>query len=1128
MPSLTQTTALDEAQETSVYDAMAKYTTGIFSQADVQSALADIDLPSASQEQVMGAVAILDAARDGACPVDEIFNQLPPPSQTGLPRLEQLKAEMRSAATLSQALAARGRRADSTARTGASEATDGEQEDERVEAAAGMALLSATALARTWDFHTGRATTDEDRAETSGSLRHRGLGTSHGTWKTSVGVLGSGNETDVATSAAARQEQLTGGTARSDLGREQLTGGTARSAWALKNELQGGRAQYYRGPLSSQEVQILLNLDLSENARLALSGGLGDGYLSYFHFMGMFDKKGTVQERWQCRSCHSNLHAVANKIGNLGTHLYGTVGGKRIRPGCLDERANNPAECIPIPPRDAKGTLMRQGASKPIQRKPVRRKRKADGQAMAVEQLGDQGASASMGRAVTEAAAATANAATPPEIAAGNSVASEAAPALTESASAMSTTSASAVTASTRAASATTESATGLASVAMTPCTSGSESRLRRVKMRTQPFFYVVTSATRKVLDATYPVSALLGWTRHDLRDEMIDELIHPDDKMAVIRMCDPMQDDPPDLHRALAIPDETGDWGVELALPGDRYPTNSKSAALKGSTSISHLDPKGILHSINSIMTSSQPIIIPSSSPPPQVVAMPKDPRPPRQPTVSSPHRTPSPAHHSRKGKNRLLILSSSKMPRPFSAAHVVNARRALTEASASRASTSRDAIVSGPLKIMTPQVTTPPASQDWNKLVLGSASPVPSPVLAPSAGTPARVLQPWQKLVLDFSPTPPPPSPRPHSVDPAYKTHRRSPGMSSVPGTPSPPARSGTGIGSGLLAILSPLPASTKVAPATPPARPMSVLGEDEEEEHSGMFTSTYYTLPSRSPSPEWGAPVDPGARVAEIAHVVVDEAMEDNAPSSSGSTLTTIEGDRCDDEDRSQDGSVHDSDVDFEVDDRDPPSTPITLTDEEEAVLTQTTDGGPEVDGHAELLNAFAHPNNTWVPPPGIEQPAPPPVDEDADDEDDTDSDEEVVNASDPDSDEVTIDEYMDADPPSSPGFAVIPLPGEEVTDDEADDQEPEEEDDQPVAEPVKVTCQWVHYDGSSCPLKPWAHGQAEKIPGLRIQARRLTNGVIELKHPLGTWLPSWYYKLNRAACPPTCDGCVDEDI
>ncbi|KAE8229546.1 hypothetical protein CF326_g5481 [Tilletia indica] len=148
--------------------------------------------------------------------------------------------------------------------------------------------------------------------------------------------------------------------------------------WALKDELRGGPAQYYRGPLSAEAVKRELARKISKNARIALTG-VHVGYLRYYHFLGNFDvpaeqdlgqqTTGVQQppepsvvdrERWQCRSCHSYQHVPPGHISNLGTHLYGFG----VRTGCLEDRRSNPVEDFPPPARNAAGLLVREGAGK--------------------------------------------------------------------------------------------------------------------------------------------------------------------------------------------------------------------------------------------------------------------------------------------------------------------------------------------------------------------------------------------------------------------------------------------------------------------------------------------------------------------------------------------------------------------------------------------------------------------------------------------------------------------------------------------------------------------------------------------------------------------------------------------
>lgn len=172
----------------------------------------------------------------------------------------------------------------------------------------------------------------------------------------------------------------------------------AAHSWPVRAGLQGTRAQFYRGPLGAEEVLSLLSQDISDNGRRALTAESRAGYLKYFHFLGPSEvpaskrRKGASsgssgpggaqssktarvspegREGWQCRCCHNELHVPTGQIGNLSGHLYGTKG----RPGCLELRADKPAESIPLPPRDAKGQLIRHGANKD---QPMTRNHKGD------------------------------------------------------------------------------------------------------------------------------------------------------------------------------------------------------------------------------------------------------------------------------------------------------------------------------------------------------------------------------------------------------------------------------------------------------------------------------------------------------------------------------------------------------------------------------------------------------------------------------------------------------------------------------------------------------------------------------------------------------------------------------
>ncbi|KAE8222258.1 hypothetical protein CF319_g4511 [Tilletia indica] len=153
--------------------------------------------------------------------------------------------------------------------------------------------------------------------------------------------------------------------------------------WSLKEELDNTPAHFYRGPLLSSEVlSHLSSPSISKNARMALTGKVG-GYLQYFHFFGYSSATSSggrpgkakadilgssaasisTKEKWQCRACHGFFTIPPDQVSNLGAHLYGTK--KPHREGCLNLRANDPAEAIVPPPRDSSGAIVRVRPDKP-------------------------------------------------------------------------------------------------------------------------------------------------------------------------------------------------------------------------------------------------------------------------------------------------------------------------------------------------------------------------------------------------------------------------------------------------------------------------------------------------------------------------------------------------------------------------------------------------------------------------------------------------------------------------------------------------------------------------------------------------------------------------------------------
>ncbi|KAE8231763.1 hypothetical protein CF326_g3212 [Tilletia indica] len=143
--------------------------------------------------------------------------------------------------------------------------------------------------------------------------------------------------------------------------------------WPLKTALSGTRAHHYRGPLTSQQVLLMLSSNISENGRKALTGSHA-GYLQYYHFLGIGSvptslqrtKLGDRTEVWLCRLCHTHLRVPPTKISNLGAHLYGKQERSGWRPGCLDSRRDDPIEQIPAPDRNSAGELIHHRATKKI------------------------------------------------------------------------------------------------------------------------------------------------------------------------------------------------------------------------------------------------------------------------------------------------------------------------------------------------------------------------------------------------------------------------------------------------------------------------------------------------------------------------------------------------------------------------------------------------------------------------------------------------------------------------------------------------------------------------------------------------------------------------------------------
>ncbi|KAL9937688.1 hypothetical protein V8E36_003233 [Tilletia maclaganii] len=136
------------------------------------------------------------------------------------------------------------------------------------------------------------------------------------------------------------------------------------SVWPLKAALADTAARQYRGPLGADTVLSLLSSAISTNGRLALTSDNRTGYLRYCHYLGP-GTEGNLPAKKQ-RLLSSAKVAANDEVSNLSKHLYGT----KTRIGCLDRRAETPAEPFPAPLRHADGSLVQEGAGTTARREP--------------------------------------------------------------------------------------------------------------------------------------------------------------------------------------------------------------------------------------------------------------------------------------------------------------------------------------------------------------------------------------------------------------------------------------------------------------------------------------------------------------------------------------------------------------------------------------------------------------------------------------------------------------------------------------------------------------------------------------------------------------------------------------
>ncbi|KAE8245046.1 hypothetical protein A4X13_0g6113 [Tilletia indica] len=372
---------LSTVEEAAVLGTFAHYTTGIFSQGDVSSALDDMDLPPSSGRIIRAAASQLDQVRDGKVQLEQWSDQILPSthSQESRETLDGLRGAMersRAAATVSGLL----RGTLSTPSGNSSASNSSAQPSRNLHADPTLSYSpsppstpstpSTPLLSQASPSNRASATPDirlpaTDRTPPCAQPQAAHKRARSPSMSPSLSPLSSPSTSP--STLSAKNQPLPSGPSSSN------------TSWPTSIELVGGPAQYYRGPLSAAEVRALLDKELSENARVALTG-FHSGYLRCYHFIGLFKpvnekRKGKKPEggrimeeleRWRCRACHRDLHTPQGQVSNLGTHLFGVKDrdGTVSRVGCLDIRAADPIEAFEPPLRDSSNALVREGANK--------------------------------------------------------------------------------------------------------------------------------------------------------------------------------------------------------------------------------------------------------------------------------------------------------------------------------------------------------------------------------------------------------------------------------------------------------------------------------------------------------------------------------------------------------------------------------------------------------------------------------------------------------------------------------------------------------------------------------------------------------------------------------------------
>ncbi|KAL9934584.1 hypothetical protein V8E36_006359 [Tilletia maclaganii] len=485
---------------------LQQYTSGVFSQDDVGANLTAYEAPPSSQRRLLAAVSKLDSIKAGTASVDAMFSELRQNIYTQVRSgLEALPSSSQRRATAGASLATA-----SSSTSGTAALSTGVQL--LIEAASSEVELSPPILSS--------GSVASLRPTIPSALRSRSL--SEGSTSSQSSTSSGPSPTGTSLPSTVSRTALTATPAAASPTADRLR-------WPLKDGLKGTAALHYRGPLSASEVIDNLQLDLSDNARRALTGSY-IGYLKWFHFLGLVDQQTVVRrgpkrkagselrtEKWQCRLCHICLHVNSGHPSNLGTHLFGSD----KRAGCLDDRRSDPIEDVPSPARDEAGKLLRLNAAT-HRRKAVRKPQPAHSKKPPF--------------AKSSSTPVTLKDGLPFEL---SQVASAVAQA-SSSAPATGSTSSQFHLASSRLANAV-RYATGLPD------------------FRIQPFFYLATDSSLNFVSATSPAENLTGWNNVLLSFLKLTDIIDPEDRILVENLLRPQPGDATELRILFDIGDSTG-----------------------------------------------------------------------------------------------------------------------------------------------------------------------------------------------------------------------------------------------------------------------------------------------------------------------------------------------------------------------------------------------------------------------------------------------------------------------------------------------------------------------------------------------------------------------------------------